>query len=99
MLFESSLGALKSVVDRLEIQTNQLATGAKVDLALKDNQGTSLWSDEMSFATDGAATKKVFFPRATGENLRLEYDFANGSATNNVAIRKTLLEGRNIPMG
>ncbi|OGY23902.1 MAG: hypothetical protein A2126_00200 [Candidatus Woykebacteria bacterium GWB1_45_5] len=99
ILFDTSRGDLKSVVDRLVLRVNQLASGAKVDLTLKDKKGTSLWTGEMSFTTDGAVTKKIFFPRATGEDLRLEYDFSNGSSSNNVAIRGTILEGRNIPMG
>lgn len=99
LLFDTSEEDLKSIVDKLVLRTNQLATGAKVDLTVRDKQGTALWTGEMSFSTDGAVTKKIFFPRATGEDLRLEYDFSNGSSTNNVAVRGTVIKGRNIPMG
>ena len=99
MLFEPSLGSLKSILDRLEIQCNKLATGARVDLDLVDNKGNTLWSDSLSFTSDGAVTKKVFFPRAHGENMRLEYDFSAGSSTNPVEIKKTLLQGKNVSFG
>ena len=99
MLFEPSLGSLKSILDRLEIQCNKLATGAGVDLDLVYNKGNTLWSDSLSFTSDGAVTKKVFFPRAHGENMRLEYDFSAGSSTNPVEIKKTLLQGKNVAFG
>ncbi len=96
LLFQTAKAASESMVDKIEINTDVLAAGAKVDLTLKDNKGTSLWTDEMSYTTDGAATKKTFFPRCEGENAPLEYSFANGSAANPVGISDVHIEGHNI---
>ncbi len=87
---------IKSEIDKIIINTNVLATGARVDLTLKNNQGTSLWTGAISHTGDGAITKKKFFPKAQGENFRLEYDFTNGSSSNPVEIRNLLIEGHNI---
>ena len=86
----------KSEVREIIVEFNTLATGARVDLTLKDNKGTSLWTGIISYAGDGAVTKKTFRPGAQGENFRLEYDFTNGSATNPVEIRKTYINGLNV---
>ena len=94
--FPTSGASTKSIVDRITINTDILATGARVDLTLRDNQETALWTDEMSYATDVAVTKKIFHPDAAGENFRLEFSHANGSTTNPVNIRETIIEGRNI---
>jgi len=99
MLFETSGDAMNSVNDKLEINFDVLASGAKCDLTLKDNKGTSLWTDSVSYATDGAVTKKTFFPRASSENMRLEFSHANGSASNPVKIRSTHFRGRTISSG
>lgn len=97
LLFPTSGPDLKSIVDTIVLNTNLLGTGARVDLTVKDNQGTSLWTDSLSEATDGTVTKKVFHPRCAGENMRLEFSHANGSTTNPANIRETIIEGRNIP--
>lgn len=98
MLFQASGKDQKSIVDNLIVNVDQLATGAQMDLTLKDNKGTSLWTGSISYAGDGAVTKKVFHPRAKGENIRLEYDHSNGSATNPVKVRQAFIKGRNIPI-
>ena len=97
MQFPTSGRHAKSIVDTIIMNVDVLATGGRVDLTLTDNKGTSLWTDSLSFATDGAVTKKIFHPRATGENFNLKYDHTNGSATNPIKIRSTIIEGRNIP--
>lgn len=99
LFFPTSKNASLSQVDKLEVNTNLLATGAKVNITIGNNQGTWPWTDEMSFATDGAVTKKTFFPRCQAENLSIQYSFSNGSATNPVGIESIHIEGRNISSG
>lgn len=96
LLFKTSGEHRKSTVDKIVVDTDELASGAKVDLTIRDNKGDALWTDEMSYTTDSDATKKIFYPRCKGENMRLEYDHSSGSTTNPVKIRKTLIRGRNI---
>jgi len=95
LLFETSKETRISKVDEVQINVNKLATGAKADLTLIDNAGTSLWTDSVSYATDGAVTKKRFFPKVAGENILLKIDHTNGSATNPVAVRNTIIKGKN----
>lgn len=97
LLFPTSGRNAKSIIDTIVVNMDKIATNAKVDLTVKDNKGTALWTDNISFTDDGAITKKVFHPRARGENMRLEYDHSNGNATNAVKIRQTIIDGRNIP--
>lgn len=97
IMFPVSGANLKSIVDTIVINTNVMADGAKMDLTVRDSQGTALWTDEISYTTDGAVSKKVFHPRCKGEDLRLEFSHANGSTTNPVKVRQTIIEGRNIP--
>lgn len=94
--FPTSGEHAKSIVDTIIMNFDKLATGARVNLTITDNQGTSLWTDTLSFAVDGAITKKVFHPRVTGENFNLKYDHSNGSASNPIKIRSTIIKGRNI---
>ena len=88
---------MKSVIDTIVLNTNLLAANARVDLVLRDNQGTSLWTGTYSHSVDGAVTKKTSHPRCSGENFRLEFDHSSGNATNPVKIRETIIEGHNVP--
>jgi len=99
LLWDIGKGGSKGICDKLEFNFNQLASGARVDLTLKDNKGTSLWTGLISHTADSTATKRIFFPRTSGENMRLEYDFTNGSASNPVAIRNVKLNGKLLPFG
>ena len=96
ILYETSIGWRQSEVKYLELQFDKLATGAEADIALVNNAGTTVWSDTVSFASDGAVTKKVFRPNATCENFRLEISHSDGSATNPVNIRKAVIKGINM---
>jgi len=97
LTFPTAGSSLKSKIDKIVIETNTLATGAKVNLTLRDSLGTALWTDEMSYTTDGAVNKKTFRPKVTGNDFRLEFSHTNGSTSNPVNIRKTIIEGINIP--
>lgn len=99
LLHETSLDGLHSYVGKIEFQFDQLASGARVDVSLVDNKGTTIWSETISHTAHGTATKAVFYPAAQGENMRLQYDHASGSASNPVNIRKVKINGKNIPLG
>lgn len=85
-----------AMVDEMIFAFDGMSTGARVDLTLKNNQGTSLWTGTISYTLDSTAVTKRFFPGAQTENFRLEYDFSNGSTTNPVKIRSVIIKGHNI---
>ncbi len=93
MNFDATGMFRRSFIDKLKINFEKLATGARVDYTLKDNKGTSLKTGTISFATDGAITTKDFYPNCEAENFRIELNWTNGSATNPVAIRSIRVEG------
>ena len=93
LLFPTSVGGRLNIMDYLEINFETLTTGQRVDLTLKDNKGTSLWTDTISYSADGAVTKKIFNPRAEAENYQLQYSWANGQASSQIKIRSVVARG------
>jgi hypothetical protein len=96
LLFDAALDGRKSMIDKVRFDFEKLATGARVDYVLRDNKGTSLNTGTISYTTDGAVTSKIFYPKCLCENFRIEGDFTNGSATNNVAIKSIKVYGHTI---
>jgi hypothetical protein len=96
LLFDTTMNARKSLIDRIMFNFNKLATGARVDYALKDNKGTSLKTGTISFSGDGAVTSKIFYPKCEAENFRVELSWANGSATNPVDILNIKVAGHTL---
>lgn len=86
----------KSEIDELVVQCETLAANARVDLTLRDNAGTALWTDTLSYSGDGAVRRKIFNPRVTTDNFRVEISNANGNATNAVKIRGIYVSGHSI---
>jgi hypothetical protein len=93
MTFDITGNGRRGFIDKIKFNFEKLATGARVDYTLKDNKGTSLKTGTISFTVDGAITTKDFFPKAEGENFRLELSWANGSTTNPVSIRNVRIFG------
>lgn len=86
----------KAVIDEIHCRFAVLATGARADLTLKDNQGTTQWTGTISYTNDGAITRKRFKPLLTTENLRLEVNYSNGSTTNPVSFKYFNLIGHTL---
>lgn len=82
-------------IDLVRVNFEKLTSGARVDFALKDNQGNTIYSDIISFAKLGARTN-VFYPLngKVAENFRTEFDYANGSTSATVAIKNVKAYGR-----
>jgi hypothetical protein len=87
-------GGRTSRINDVRINFEALASGARVDWSLKNNQGLTIYSDTISFSKLGAATS-AFYPLngKVAENLRVEFDFANGSASNSVKIKNIKVNG------
>lgn len=93
LLFDITQGKRRSMIDEIQFNFEKLATGARVDFTLRDNKGVALYSDYISTVD---ATSATFYPKCLAENFRIELDFSNGSATNNVAIRQIKVSGHTI---
>ena len=96
LLFDVTQSERRSMIDKLRFNFEKLVTGARVDFTLKNNQGTSLETGTISFAGDGADTSKTFNMKKLTENFRIELNWANGSATNAVAIKDILIIGHTL---
>jgi len=83
-----------SIVDEIIVHYEPTATGARVDLVLRyDRGGSNLAVGSITHAGDGSRVVKVFKPKQRVEDFRLEFDWSNGSATNNFTVRKVEVYG------
>jgi hypothetical protein len=96
LLFDCSKSERRSKLDEVRFYFEKLASGAKVEFTLKNNQATSLKTGSISFASDGAITTKKFNLSCLSENFRVELDWSKGSASNPVSIRKIRIKGHYI---
>jgi len=96
ILIDVTNGDNISYIDKLTVICDKLTSNARVDITLKDAQNNSLWTDSLSYSSNGAVTKKDFYPNVNAENFRLEFDWSNGSTSNNVGIRRTVIKGHYI---
>jgi len=83
----------KSLIRKLIINFDTLATGARVDMTINCNNGTSSTSKTISYDNDGAINQIIWQPRIESQNFRLEFDWSNGSTTNPVKIRNIKIRG------
>lgn len=78
-----------SMVDRVVVHYDPTATGARVDLTLRYNRGgSSTLLGDIRHANDSGQVRKNFYPAQEVDDFRLEFDWANGSATNALKVRK-----------
>jgi hypothetical protein len=88
-----------SFVDLIQIETEQLATGAKCDFTLywdKAKSNEALTQIAYS-ATDNATLHRILNKSYRVEDFQLYGNFANGSITNPVKIRSILIKGHIVP--
>lgn len=93
LLYDVTGNGKRSVIDKVQFLFDKLATGARCDWTIKDNAGTSLATGTISYSGDGAVTYKEVTPLCDAHNLRIELNWANGSATNPVAFRGIKIYG------
>lgn len=93
LMFDVTGAGRVSQINAVRINFETLTSGARVDVTLKDNQGRTLYSDTISFAKLGAATS-VYYPLVKNtENLRVEFDYANGSTSATVKLKNIRVYG------
>ena len=85
-----------SEIDLIQVETEQMATGAKVDTTLTYNQGKSTQVlDQIAYSTANNTRHKILGRGPSRvEDFRLDFSFVNGSATNPVKIRSIIIKGR-----
>jgi hypothetical protein len=93
-------GSGKAKTKTVRINFETLATGARADWKLLDNQGRTLYSDTISYAKAIASpslhslTSAVYeINGKVAENYRIEFDFTNGSTANPVKIKNVKIYG------
>jgi hypothetical protein len=82
-----------SRINRVKINFDQLATGARVDWTIRDNQGKAIHTDTISYAKLGAATRADYPIGKIAENFRIEFDYANGDTSNTVKVKGVKIYG------
>lgn len=87
-------------IDKMTVNFDIIASGARVDTTLRCDQNTSTWggitTGRISFAADGAVVQKIFYPKKQAKNFRLEFDYSNGNTTNGIKITKVKIEGHTL---
>ena len=81
-------------INEIRINFEKLVDASRVDWKLLDNQGTTVYSDTISFAKLGAKTS-AYYPLngKMTENFRVELDYTNGDTTNSVNIKNIKIYG------
>ncbi len=96
IMFDITGDGKNGKIDLVRINFETLATGARVDWKLLNNQGVTVFSDIISFARFGAVTTAyVPLNGKVAENFRIEFDYANGDTTNTVKIKNAKIYGTN----
>jgi len=94
LMFDITGNGRVSKINAVRLNFGALASGARMDWSLVNSQGTTVYSDHISYAKLGGATT-AYFPLngKVTPDFRVELSFANGSATNNVQLRNFKVYG------
>ncbi len=94
MAFKMSGPGFISQIDFIQVETEQLSTGAKVDFSLTyDKAKSTLSLDQIAYSTANTTMHKILSKGVQVEDFRLDWDFTNGSTTNPVKIRSFMIKG------
>jgi len=85
-------------VDLIQIETEQMATGAKCDFTLYYDKGKSnVALTQIAYAASNPTFHKILSKSVKVEDFLLYGNFANGSTTNPVKIRSIFMAGHIVP--
>jgi hypothetical protein len=89
----------KSSIDMVQVETEQMASGAKVDMTITYNKAKSSQAlTQIAYSTANNTFHRILTKGiANVEDFRLDIDFANGSASNPVKIRSIQITGHTVP--
>jgi hypothetical protein len=87
-----------SYIDKIQVVTEQMSTGARVDCVLTYDQGKSTSTlSNIAYSASNYIFHKILDKSYKLQDFRLDFDFANGSTTNPVKIRSILIKGHFVP--
>ena len=93
--FKMSGSGTMASIDLIQVETEQLAAGAKCDFTLYYDQAKSnIALTQIAYATTNETIHKIFVDSVGVESFRLDCSFANGSASNPVKIRSIMISGQ-----
>ncbi len=96
--FNVSGPGFKSSVDLIQVETEQLASGAKCDITMTYDQGKSTKAlTQIAYAVALPTRHKILTKGVTVEDFRLDISWVNGSTSNPVKIRKIMIKGHYVP--
>lgn len=95
----------RSQVDRVILSFNSLESGARVDALLRADRGLSSVSlakegqtGSISYTSDAGQVEKSFSPQfSIKDEFSIEFDYASGSASKTVEIRRIRIWGHTTP--
>lgn len=86
-----------SIINKIKVHFEPTASGAKCDFALTYNRGNSTYTvGNVSHTNESGKIKKTFYPKLKCDDFRFEMNWANGSATNPLKIRKVEIWGNSL---
>jgi len=96
IVFEVGAGKYKAMIDEIIVMTKTLGASARCDMKIEANQGVDIQTTAKQITTTGKR-RHYFnnFGMTPGgiEDFRIALDWSNGSATNDCAIRKIIING------
>ena len=96
--FNVSGPGFKSQVDLIQVETEQLASGAKCDITMTYDQLKSTKAlTQIAYATALPTRHKILTKGVNVEDFRLDVSWTNGSITNPANIRKIMISGHYVP--
>lgn len=84
------------IIDKVEVITNQMSSGARVDLSLKCNQGENTWPTsawQIKYSATNNQRRHIKKLNMECEDFRIELDWSNGSESNPAKIKKIFVSG------
>lgn len=83
-----------SHIDKIQVVTEQLSSGAKCDFVLTYNQGKSTQTlESIQYSSSNLIFHKILNKSYNLQDFRLDLDFSSGSITNPFRIRSILIKG------
>lgn len=96
LMFNLCIPGAVGIIDKIEVITNNMASGARVDLSLNYNQGTKSWPTspwQIKYDANNNQRRHTKKLNLECEDFRLEPDWSNGSAVNPAKIKKIFISG------
>jgi hypothetical protein len=95
--FKTGAPGTLSFIDAIWVETEQLSTGAKLDMTLyydKAKSNTAL--TQVAYSSANYTLHRILNKSVRMEDFQLYGSFANGSTTNPVKVRSILVQGHNV---